>query len=190
MIDTIVLRIAKSAILSRFDDTYKIDEQSLISKYPFLGKDGATFVTLNYDNNLRGCIGSIVAHRRLIDDVMHNAVSAAFCDPRFKPLSESELSHLNLEVSLLSEPEILEYDDYEDLLKKVRPNIDGLILKHGSYQGTFLPQVWEQLPSAKEFLQHLSMKAGANPSIYREHPEIYRYEVEHIEKKFDEVKAL
>jgi len=190
MIDAILLRIAKSAILGKFDDTYKIDEESLVREYPFLARDGAVFVTLNYDNNLRGCIGSIVAHRRLIDDVIHNAISAAFSDPRFNPLSESELSHLNLEVSLLSQPEILEYDDYEDLLKKVQPNVDGLILKHGMYQGTFLPQVWEQLPSAREFLEHLSLKAGANPSIYNEHPSIYRYGVEHIKKKFDEVQAL
>jgi hypothetical protein len=190
MIDAILLRIAKSAILGKFDDTYKIDEQGLLHEYPFLARDGATFVTLKYDNNLRGCIGSIVPHRMLIDDVIHNAVSAAFSDPRFNALSENELSHLYLEVSVLSEPEILDYDDYEDLLRKIQPNIDGLILKHGIYQGTFLPQVWEQLPTTEEFLKHLSMKAGAKPSVYSEHPIIYRYGVEHIEKKFDEVRAL
>jgi AmmeMemoRadiSam system protein A len=155
-----------------------------------LAKDGAAFVTLKYDSNLRGCIGSIIAHTRLLDDVMHNAISAGFGDPRFKPLSPEELSHLNLEVSVLSEPEVLEYENYKDLVKKIRPNIDGLILKHGRYQGTFLPQVWEQLPSAELFLEHLSMKAGANPSIYQEHPTIYRYGVEHIEEKFDKVQAL
>jgi len=190
MLDVILLRIAKSAILSKFDENQSIDEESLLKEYPDLAKDGAAFVTLKSDDNLRGCIGSIVAHRRLVDDVVHNAISAAFSDPRFNALSEDELSHLNLEVSVLSEPKILEYDDYEDLLKKVQPNIDGLILKHGRYQGTFLPQVWEQLATPKEFLEHLSMKAGASPTIYSEHPTIYRYGVEHIEERFDKVEAL
>ncbi len=190
MLDMILLRIAKSAILSKFDDKYTLNEEKVLSEYPALAKDGAAFVTLKYENDLRGCIGSIVAHRRLIDDVIHNAISAGFSDPRFNALSEDELKHLNLEVSVLSEAEILEYDDYEDLLKKVQPNVDGLILKHGRYQGTFLPQVWEQLPTSKEFLEHLSMKAGANPSIFREHPTIYRYGVEHIEERFDKVEAL
>lgn len=190
MLDAILLRIAKSAILSRFDDDMSVDEKSILQEYPDLAKDGAAFVTLKFDDSLRGCIGSIVPHRRLLDDVVHNAISAGFRDPRFNALSIDELSHLNLEVSVLSEPEILEYDDYEDLLKKVQPNIDGLILTHEKHQGTFLPQVWEQLPSTKEFLEHLSIKAGATPSIYSEHPIIYRYGVEHIEEKFDEIKEL
>ncbi|WP_345993371.1 AmmeMemoRadiSam system protein A [Sulfurimonas sp. HSL-1716] len=190
MLDTILLRIAKTAILSRFDSAYKIDKESLIKKYPYLAQDGATFVTLNYDGNLRGCIGSIVAHRDLLDDILSNAASAAFNDPRFSSLDADELSHLTLEVSLLSSPHILDYNDYEDLLAKVRPHIDGLILKHGIYQGTFLPQVWEQLPSSEKFLEHLSYKAGANPSIYNEHPAIYRYTVDSIEEKFDEVLPL
>ena len=190
MVNVILLSIAKSAILSRFDDRYVIEEESLLREHPFLSYDGATFITLHSDDNLRGCIGSIIAHRTLLDDVIHNAKSAAFSDPRFSPLNLDESSHLKLEVSVLSEPTILEYENYEDLLQKVQPNIDGLILKHERYQGTFLPQVWEQLPSAKEFLEHLSMKAGANPSIYSEHPTIYRYGVEHIEENFDEILAL
>ncbi|MDO8453276.1 MAG: AmmeMemoRadiSam system protein A, partial [Sulfurimonas sp.] len=156
----------------------------------FLNNNGAVFVTLNYDNQLRGCIGSIIPHRTLLDDVLHNAVSAAFGDPRFTPLSSRELGNLTLEVSVLSEPTILEYKDYDDLLKKVRPFVDGLILKHGSYQGTFLPQVWEQLPHPEQFLEHLSMKAGANPSIYAQHPTIYRYEVEHIKDNFKNIKGV
>lgn len=190
MLNMILLRIAKSAILSKFDERRSIDEESILKEYPDLAKDGAAFVTLKSDENLRGCIGSIVAHRRLIDDVIHNAIAAGFSDPRFNALSEDELKYLNLEVSVLSEPEILEYYDYEDLQRKVQPNVDGLILKHDGYQGTFLPQVWEQLPTTKEFLEHLSMKAGASPSIYSEHPTIYRYSVEHIEDRFDKVEAL
>lgn len=190
MLDSVLLKIAKSAIISTFDVSYEPDRDSLLESYPYLKKEGASFVTLKYDENLRGCIGSIVAHRILYDDIFHNAVSAAFHDPRFSSLHVEELSHLTLEVSLLSEPEILEYEDFDDLCKKVRPKIDGLILKHGFYQGTFLPQVWEQLATPKEFLEHLSMKAGANPSIYKEHPAIYRYTVDAIEENFDEIEPL
>ena len=190
MVDTIVLQVAKSAILSKFDNNYNINKEIIFQKYPFLKKDGAAFVTLHYNNNLRGCIGSIIAHQTLLNDLIQNAKSAAFNDPRFNALSEDEFSNLTLEISILSEPKILEYDDYDDLLKKVQPNIDGLILKHGNYQGTFLPQVWEQLQTPKLFLEHLSMKAGATKEIYSKHPTIYRYGVEHIKEKFDEVLPL
>ncbi len=190
MLNTILLQIAKTAILSKFDENYILNENTILKEYPFLKSNGAVFVTLKYDNDLRGCIGSIIAHRRLFDDIVQNAISAGFNDPRFKPLSVEELSHLNLEVSVLSEPQILEYKDYDDLVQKVKPNEDGLILKHGRFQGTFLPQVWEQLPTPELFLEHLSMKAGATPTIYKEHPTIYRYGVEHIEKDFDEIVPL
>jgi AMMECR1 domain-containing protein len=90
----------------------------------------------------------------------------------------------------LSEPTILEYEDFDDLCKKVRPKIDGLILKYDGFQGTFLPQVWEQLRTPEEFLEHLSMKAGADMSIYSQHPTIYRYSVDAIEENFDEISVL
>jgi AmmeMemoRadiSam system protein A len=190
VLDNILLQIAKSSILGKFDEKYLPDKEKVLRQYPFLLKSGATFVTLKYDGNLRGCIGSIIAHTSLYEDILHNAYSAAFGDSRFSPLTREELSLLTLEVSVLSEPKILEYEDYDDLLKKVEPNLDGLILKHASYQGTFLPQVWEQLPTVDEFLRHLSMKAGANESIYEHHPSIYRYRVEHIRDKFDEIQEL
>ena len=190
MANYILLQIAKTAILSKFNSKYGFDEVGLVEKYPFLSENGATFVTLHYDNELRGCIGSIIAHRSLLDDVVQNALLASFDDPRFQPLSSDEFSHLKLEVSVLSKPEILEYADFNDLLNKVQPNIDGLILKYGAYQGTFLPQVWEQLPLPKEFLEHLSIKAGSNPSIYNKYPAIYRYEVSAIEEDFDEILSL
>ncbi|MCD6433073.1 MAG: AmmeMemoRadiSam system protein A [Sulfurimonas sp.] len=190
MLDPILLRIAKNSILSKFGSEYGLDKEQLLRNYPYLGESGATFVTIHYDKNLRGCIGSIIAHKTLLDDIVSNAVSAGFHDPRFTPLSSDELSHLTLEVSVLSEPKILEYENFDDLIKKVRPHIDGLILKHGGYQGTFLPQVWEQLPKPKDFLEHLSMKAGSNPSIYTKHPDIYTYQVDAIAEKFDEIQSL
>jgi AMMECR1 domain-containing protein len=76
------------------------------------------------------------------------------------------------------------------LLAKIRPNVDGLILKHGRFQGTFLPQVWEQLKDPKLFLDHQSMKAGSNPAIYYEHPQIYTYQVDALEERFDEILPL
>ncbi len=187
MIDKIVLRIAKSAILSRFDTEYKFNKEELLSHYPFLQENVATFVTLEFSHKLRGCIGSIIAHTSFLEDIIHNAISSAFNDSRFSPLRLDELSELTLEVSVLSTPEILEYENYNDLLQKVTPNVDGLILKHGVYQGTFLPQVWEQLPKPMQFLEHLSMKAGTDPSIYAQHPTIYRYSVEHLKGRFNEI---
>ena len=190
MLDTILLRIAKSSILSKLDSTYSFNEEKLLSEYPYLKKDGAVFVTLKFRGDLKGCIGSIVAHQRLVDDIVPNAFSAAFSDSRFSPLNFDELSDLTLEVSLLSEPEVLEYEDFNDLCQKVEPNFDGLILKHNGYRGTFLPQVWKQLPTPKLFLENLSMKAGADISIYAQHPTIYRYGVDSIEEKFDEILSL
>ena len=191
MLDSILLQIAKTSILTKFDSKYAIDWQKMIIKYPFLSEHRATFVTLNYDHQLRGCIGSIIARTTLIQDIMGNALSAAFGDPRFNPLSVEELNDkLNIEVSVLTPPQILEYSDFNDLLNKVKPNIDGLILRSTANQGTFLPQVWEQLPTPKEFLEHLSMKAGSNPSIYNNHPTIYRYSVDAIEDSFVNIKNL
>ncbi|MEA1892167.1 MAG: AmmeMemoRadiSam system protein A [Campylobacterota bacterium] len=190
MTHPILLQIAKAAILNKFDENHQIDRETLLKDYPFLDDNGAVFVTLKYDNELRGCIGSIISHRKLYDDTLHNAISAGFSDPRFNPLHVDELSHLTLELSVLSKPTILEYSDYDDLQTKVKPHVDGLILKHKRFQGTFLPQVWEQLQTPKLFLEHLSMKAGATPSVYAQHPTIYRYEVEHIEENFDAILSL
>jgi AmmeMemoRadiSam system protein A len=190
MIDSVLLQIAKHAILQEFSTAYDFNKDKLFESYPFLKKNAAAFVTLEYDKHLRGCIGSVVAHRSLYDDVFQNAKSAAFHDPRFHPLNEKELSHINIEVSVLSEPKILEYKDFDDLLTKVEPELDGLIFKYKTYQGTFLPQVWQQLKSPKEFLEHLSMKAGLSPLVYEEHPEIYRYRVEAINRDFNEIPLL
>lgn len=190
MLDPILLQIAKTAILGRFHAFYTIDKAGLYKAYPFLEERCASFVTLKYDHHLRGCIGSLVAHQTLLEDVVSNALSAAFQDPRFHPLHERELENISVEVSVLSEPELLEYNDFEDLMQKVVPDIDGLILSHKGQQGTFLPQVWEELKSPKEFLEHLCMKAGLSPLVFEEHPSIYRYSVDAIEDSFDAIEAL
>lgn len=190
MIDSVLLRIAKAAILSKFDNSLVINHELLYKEYPNLHLNAASFVTLHYEKDLRGCIGSLRAHTNLLDDIIHNAQSAAFHDPRFQSLKEAEFSHLFLEVSVLTQPKKLVYQDFNDLEKKIRPNVDGLILQYGSHRGTFLPQVWQQLPTPKLFLEHLSFKAGTNMSVYEHHPDIYTYQVDAIESKFDAILPL
>lgn len=190
MLDPILLRIAKSAILERLDPSYSFDLESLKRAYPFLQQEGACFVTLHFNKDLRGCIGSVIAHKTLLDDLLDNAHSAAFRDPRFSPLKIQELKNITLEVSILTPPEQIEYQNYEDLLLKIEPKKDGLIINYNGYQGTFLPQVWEQLKTPELFLEHLAYKANLPFLVYEHHPTIYRYKVEAIEEEFDAILPL
>ena len=176
----ILLKIAKEAIRTKFTNT-TLDIEKLKELYPQLREKGAVFVTLNLNGNLRGCIGSLVAHRPLIDDLIHNARAAAFEDPRFPPLSEDEFKNVHIEVSLLSSPKELFYEDIDDLKSKIRPNIDGVILTYGYNRATFLPQVWEQLPTFDLFFSHLCQKAGLQPDCLENHPQILTYQVTKIE---------
>ncbi len=175
----ILLDIAREAILSEFENS-SFNFDRWVDKYPELLNKGAVFVTLTLDRDLRGCIGSLIAYRALIEDLVENAKSAAFKDPRFKPLSIDEFKKVELEVSLLTSPKLLEYIDKNDLKSKIRPNIDGVILRLGSYQATFLPQVWEQLPSFELFFAHLCQKANLNQDCLEDHPDIFIYEVKKI----------
>jgi len=137
-----------------------------LSRYPeSLRVKRATFVTLKQQEQLRGCIGTLVAIRPLVEDVAQNAYAAAFSDPRFPPLSPAELESLRIEISVLSPPEPMTFSSEVDLLKQLRPGVDGLILEEDGYRGTFLPSVWESLPRPEQFLQHLKLKAGL-PSDY------------------------
>ncbi|WP_457631016.1 AmmeMemoRadiSam system protein A [Oceanithermus sp.] len=130
-----------------------------------LGEDGASFVTLTRNGRLRGCIGSVQAHRPLAEDVHHNALAAAFRDPRFPPLAPAEWPLTEVEVSVLSPPEPLPYEDLNDLLGKIGPGM-GLVLEHPLGRATYLPQVWEQLPEPELFLTSLAQKAGLAPTVY------------------------
>ena len=109
---------------------------------------------------LRGCIGTLQAHRPLREDVEANAVAAATRDPRFPPLSRAELEDAIVEVSVLSAPTALPVADEAELLARLRPGVDGVILSDAGHRATFLPQVWEQLPDPADFLAHLRRKAG------------------------------
>jgi hypothetical protein len=146
--------------------------------YPILKKKGATFVTLTKKKSgeLRGCIGSIIPIRPLYEDVINNAIAAATKDPRFFPVTIEELPEIDVKVSVLSYPEKIEYTDYIDLLNKIEPFKDGLIIKFGNAQATFLPDVWEELPNKEEFLSHLCLKAGLPADFWKTGKlEVFRY---------------
>ncbi len=151
---------------------------------PRLTAPGAAFVTLRTRRgDLRGCIGSLEARRPLVEDVRENAIAAAFRDPRFSPVKAAELPNLTVEVSVLTKPEPLDFDGPDDLLHKLRPNIDGVLIERGWNRATFLPQVWEQLPSPEEFLANLCYKAGLPPNAWRwPDLEVSIYQVEKFEE--------
>lgn len=145
---------------------------------PALRRPGATFVTLTRGGELRGCIGSLEAHRPLDTDVRENARAAAFRDPRFPPLAAEELARTRVEVSLLTPAQPIEFADEADALTKLRPGVDGVILEYGGRRGTFLPQVWDSLPEPQLFLAHLKNKAGLPTDFWADGVRLYRYEVQ------------
>ncbi|MCB0993989.1 MAG: AmmeMemoRadiSam system protein A [Acidimicrobiales bacterium] len=136
---------------------------------------GACFVTLRADGQLRGCIGSLVPHRPLVDDVVANAVAAASRDPRFSPVTASELSRLHIEVSVLEPEQPVSARSFEELLALVRPGTDGLTVRAGGHRATLLPAVWEQLPDVDRFLDALWRKAGLRPGSWPSGIEVCRY---------------
>jgi AmmeMemoRadiSam system protein A len=124
---------------------------------------------------LRGCVGALEAQRSLAVDVAANARAAAFEDSRFRPLTLDELARTEIEVSLLSTPKALVFDDHADLLRKLRPGVDGVILQHEGRRGTFLPQVWEDLSDPEQFIARLRQKAGIAPSTDTRSCQVRRY---------------
>ncbi len=145
--------------------------------------NAGTFVTLTMKGRLRGCIGSLEAREPLVEGVKHNALNAAFRDPRFSALTKKELANVHVEVSILTEAKPLAYTDSKDLLKNLRPGVDGLIIRQGLAGATFLPQVWEQLPDKEEFLAHLCMKAGLSPDEWKKGKlEVRTYQVQYFEE--------
>jgi hypothetical protein len=132
-----------------------------------LAERRACFVTLNKKGRLRGCIGSIFPQEELYRAVVERARSAATEDPRFPPVEPEELDELEIEVSVLTIPRRLACDSPEDLLAKLRPAVDGVVLQVGGRQSTYLPQVWEQMTGRKQFLSHLSVKAGLPPDAWK-----------------------
>lgn len=144
----------------------------------WLQEPGACFVTLTQDGRLRGCIGSLEARRSLGEDVRANAVAAALRDTRFPPLTAAELAHTRIEVSVLSPMQPLSFDSEAHALAQLRPHVDGVVVEYTGHRGTFLPQVWEQLPTPQEFMAHLKRKAGLPATFWADGVRLQRYTVE------------
>ncbi len=159
---------------------YKLaTQQTLViipAQYPAaLQAKRATFVTLEIDAQLRGCIGSLEARQPLVSDVAYNAHAAAFSDPRFNPVIREELKKLSIHISVLSEPQPLLCDSEQDLINKLVPGKDGLILEEGSRRATFLPSVWESLPDPRQFIAHLKQKGHFQADYWSPDLRVYRY---------------
>ena len=145
---------------------------------PALTAQRASFVTLNLDGRLRGCIGSVIAHRQLLSDVAENAYRAAFSDPRFPPLSLEELDRIDVSISILSTPRPLTFDDEADLVRQVRPDQDGLILEDTGRRGLFLPSVWSSITQAEDFIRNLKKKSGLPSDHWSDTIKVNRYVTE------------
>lgn len=169
---SVLLPIARAAISEALGEPLPTREDA-----SWLQAPGACFVTLTQQGALRGCIGSLEPYRALLADVKANAVAAALRDPRFAPLQRGELTYTEVEVSLLSAMEPLAFGDEEAALAQLRPGVDGLVLQYGHLRGTFLPQVWEQLPQPRLFMAHLKAKAGLAPDFWGRGVELFRYTV-------------
>jgi AmmeMemoRadiSam system protein A len=178
-----LLSVARETIEKRLFNHSTQGKEEPVQSSKFSKKRG-TFVTLTLNKNLRGCIGHIVPQETLLEGIQVNAINAAFRDPRFPPLSKKEWENIKIEISVLTDPKPLSYSDADDLLNKLRPGVDGVIIKKGYYQSTFLPQVWEQLPDKKEFLMHLCLKAGlAGDAWKNEKLEVSTYQVQAFEEE-------
>lgn len=169
-----LIAIAHDAILAGLGEPLRgADEQQR-----WLHEKGATFVTLNRRQQLRGCIGSLQACRALLADIKANAAAAAFRDPRFPPLEIRELDEIEIEVSLLSALEQVIFENEQHALRQLRPGIDGVVLEFGVRRGTFLPQVWGHFSDTASFLRQLKQKAGLPVDFWHDDIRLQRYSVE------------
>jgi AmmeMemoRadiSam system protein A len=149
-----------------------------------------TFVTLTIGGNLRGCIGQIIPDEPIVDTIRDNALSSAFSDPRFNPMQQGEFSKIDIEISILTYPQSVQYKNIGELLDVLEQNVHGVILRKGFHSATFLPQVWEDLPSKEEFLSHLSIKAGLGNDAWRKGDlAVQVYTVEHFNESILKLKV-
>ena len=150
-----------------------------LSDIPQFNVPAAVFVTLTENGKLRGCIGTLEAYQPLILDVQEHAVAAAMEDYRFPDVSENELQLINIEISRLTPVQLVDYTTPEDLVGKLRKNVDGVLIKDNGRRATYLPQVWEKVSDPEKFLSQLCVKMGASPDLWREkHLQVYTYQVE------------
>jgi uncharacterized protein len=174
----ILLRLAREAMerAVQGEDLSPLDLSSLPAS---LRAEGSSFVTLSLHGQLRGCIGALEPYQPLADDVREHAAAAALKDPRFPPVREAEVGGIRIEISRLTRPVPLEYRDANDLLSRLTPFVDGVILRDGFHRATFLPQVWEKISDRADFLSNLCYKMGADPDLWRtKQLEVLTYKVE------------
>jgi AmmeMemoRadiSam system protein A len=146
---------------------------------PLLRQNGASFVTLMIQGQLRGCIGALEPYQPLVQDVCEHAAAAALDDYRFSPVTPDEVALLEIEISRRTPPQPLEYKSPQDLIDRLRPNIDGVVLRDEFRRSTFLPQVWEKIPDPAAFLSQLCQKMGAPANLWRRKPlQVFIYQVE------------
>ena len=173
-----LLALARAAIAERFGGP-KVQRPP---RQSWLDQPRAVFVTLKIEGELRGCIGQLVARLPLFEAVQEAARSAAFTDPRFSPLQPEELPRVRIDVSVLSPLEPLEVKDEEDLLAKLRPGVDGVVLSHEFRSGLFIPEMWKQLPEPREFIALLKRKAGFPRHAWLPGTKVQRFTAEHWEE--------
>ena len=180
----ILIRLARQVIEEnlQLEPTDPVGEEELAD--PVFQGYKPLFITLNKRGQLRGCIGSLIGTESIIDAIKRHAVNAAFFDQRFSPVTEDEVMELEINISLLTEPQPLEYQVGDDLEIKLRPGIDGVILRDPTMgAATFLPQVWEQLPTVPLFLSHLCGKAGLpEDTWHKRHLQIQTYQVQYFKE--------
>jgi AmmeMemoRadiSam system protein A len=162
----LLLQLARQA-LEKAVNGHPLPPLDLKSLPPRLYELGASFVTLTRRGELRGCIGALEPYLPLAEDVREHAAAAALQDFRFPPVRPQELPDIEIEISRLTQPKTIEYDSPQELVERLNPHIDGVILRDGLRRATFLPQVWEKLPDAALFLSHLCQKMGAPADLWR-----------------------
>jgi AmmeMemoRadiSam system protein A len=181
-----LIRLARMTIADRLKHPVEEEERRALQtelQNPIFAHGSGTFVTLKKEGLLRGCIGSLSSDAPLKDNVRQNALHAAFQDPRFPPLGPEEFPLIEIEVSVLTPPSRLNYDDVDALLERLRPGTDGVILRKGGASATFLPQVWKQLPRREDFLSHLCLKAGLTALAWRKGDlQVETYQVQYFEE--------
>jgi uncharacterized protein len=182
-----LLKLARASIETKLcTENQNFDDiKAKISTKSIFKEDRGVFVSLHKHGNLRGCIGNIEPIKTLGDSVEENAQSAAFQDTRFSPLTYEELLDTQIEISVLTKPEKLDFKDGHDLISNLRPNIDGVFIKKGYHRATFLPQVWNQLSDPELFLSHLCSKAGMSANEWEKGSvEVYTYQVQLFEEHY------
>ena len=174
----ILLSIARNSIAAAFGIPEQGPGIEFDEDETWLQEKGACFVTLTQQGQLRGCIGTLEANRALLEDVRSNALAAAFKDTRFTPLTADEFRDTQVEVSLLSAAQAIEFSSEQQALEQLRPGVDGIIFEYGYNRSTFLPQVWDQLADKQDFMAHLKQKAGLPADFWHDDVRLSRYTVE------------